>query len=759
MYLVTLYPGIGDGDGDSAKFAFLGRVLGTAHPPGYPAYVLISHLFSYLPIGTLAYRINAMSAVFAALGAVAAYASMRALAVRTWAAAGLALGLAFGALYWSKAVLAEVYSLNACLVAMAIAALLWWGRTRRTGLLLAAVACASVAFGNHLTSVAMVPAYIAFALLTDRRACLRPKVLAAVAGIVALGIAQYGFIILRTIQQAPYLEARATSMTELWDVVTARRYADAMFQIGWWDLVTARVPELARLTYAELGLVSTLLAVVGLVALCRYRWREAVLLAGGAAGVLGLTLNIDADIKGFVLPAFVACWTLAGAGLEYVAGELAGRWARGPVMVVVVVALGVPAAQVYSNVTLNDHRRATAKTTYFNALMESLPSRAVVVGEDYPTDTAVLYELLGERAQGGRDIRRSPADPVALRSLADQGFEIYAFRGGRSLLERFGYRFAPHRMLGPSLGDYLRRLKPGWIVAIAGTPGTLRVLPLTVARAFAGIGAALDAAGPTQGPFGVVGVRGAPSGAVVVRGTDVVDIAPAPQTAFGGMGVSCRVPFRVSSDSGGAAITLDGKEVARTPAGLLVAVFRSDGVLVDAEAVDPDAGFRVPVEATIRPISRATYAARCGLIANQGWVDVSSDASTGRMIVRVDNARPFEARVSIYITADEPLSPVVGETGGRGRPQVFIERFDAAAKGQLDELTVRATLDRMHPETVTGRGRHVVRVDIAVNDGGDYATVAIDAGGRPTSAVARAVVDRSDPSRATVCSAPPRDSR
>ena len=63
VYLATIYPGVLD-IGDATKFAFVGKVLGIPHAPGYPLYVVVSHLSRDLPFGTLAYRMNVMSAVF-----------------------------------------------------------------------------------------------------------------------------------------------------------------------------------------------------------------------------------------------------------------------------------------------------------------------------------------------------------------------------------------------------------------------------------------------------------------------------------------------------------------------------------------------------------------------------------------------------------------------------------------------------------------------------------------------------------------------
>ena len=53
VYIRTLAPGLTD-DVDTAMFQFIGRVLGVAHNPGYPLYVLLTHGFSWVPVGSLA---------------------------------------------------------------------------------------------------------------------------------------------------------------------------------------------------------------------------------------------------------------------------------------------------------------------------------------------------------------------------------------------------------------------------------------------------------------------------------------------------------------------------------------------------------------------------------------------------------------------------------------------------------------------------------------------------------------------------------
>jgi hypothetical protein len=61
VYLLTLCPTVAGGDsGELIAAAF---EPGIAHPPGYPLYVLGGKLFTLLPWGTVAWRVNLFSAI------------------------------------------------------------------------------------------------------------------------------------------------------------------------------------------------------------------------------------------------------------------------------------------------------------------------------------------------------------------------------------------------------------------------------------------------------------------------------------------------------------------------------------------------------------------------------------------------------------------------------------------------------------------------------------------------------------------------
>ena len=55
LYLQTLGPTI-TGE-DSGEFVAAAYTLGIPHPPGYPLYCMVGHLFTWLPWGEVAWRL------------------------------------------------------------------------------------------------------------------------------------------------------------------------------------------------------------------------------------------------------------------------------------------------------------------------------------------------------------------------------------------------------------------------------------------------------------------------------------------------------------------------------------------------------------------------------------------------------------------------------------------------------------------------------------------------------------------------------
>src|ERR687897_702163 len=182
-------------------------VLGITHPTGYPTYLMLTHLFTYLPFGDPAYRVNLASAVYGVAAVLVVYLAGLRLGGRAVAAAAGALAFGLSGAFWSQAVIAEVYTFEALLVALVILFLFLW-RDRREGryLLLSAV-LVGLSLTHHLTSILLVPATLAFVFFTDRRVFSRKGLILKCVGLFLLGLLPLLYLPIRALMHAPLNEA------------------------------------------------------------------------------------------------------------------------------------------------------------------------------------------------------------------------------------------------------------------------------------------------------------------------------------------------------------------------------------------------------------------------------------------------------------------------------------------------------------------------------------------------------------------------
>jgi len=169
-------------------------VLGVGHPTGYPLYMMLTHLFTYLPFGDTAYRVNLASAVYAALAVVAVYAAGLLLSRRIVASAAGALVFGLGTAIWSQAVIAEVYTLNALLISATIVVLLLWREYRRDRYLLLSAFMMGLCLTDHLTSGLLLPGSLLLVALVDWRTLANVRLVLKGALLFLLGLTPYLYL-------------------------------------------------------------------------------------------------------------------------------------------------------------------------------------------------------------------------------------------------------------------------------------------------------------------------------------------------------------------------------------------------------------------------------------------------------------------------------------------------------------------------------------------------------------------------------------
>ncbi len=193
VYVRTMAPTITwrNAGADSGDLVTAAINLGVSHPTGYPLYTVLAHIFTTLP-GEPARNVTFMSAVAGALalglvswtayrwGVRGQNGGISELAA-AWAAAGI---LGFGELLWSQVTIAEVYALNALVVAGFLAVMLC-GPSRFRPYLLAVLF--GLGLAHHVTIVWLLLALWPYApsvrrWITAKRAvglvlCLLPGLL------------------------------------------------------------------------------------------------------------------------------------------------------------------------------------------------------------------------------------------------------------------------------------------------------------------------------------------------------------------------------------------------------------------------------------------------------------------------------------------------------------------------------------------------------------------------------------------------------
>jgi hypothetical protein len=443
VYIATMFPGLA-AIGDTPKFQFVGAVLGTPHSPGYPLYMLLSWLFAQLPVGTIAYRINLMSGVFGAVAVALLYGVARQLGCRRWVAAACALSIGMGRVFWSQAILAEVYTLNALLFAGALLFLLRWATSRRDRDLVYAVAFVAAGCAHHLTIVMTIPALTAYALLVDARRVLSRRIVLSTAALALASVSLYGYVWLRTAHGAAFLEVQAHSIRDLVTIMRADTFDQFLGMVSLTDIVRERVPLVAGWIAAELGTAGLVLMIAGAAILSRRRPREAVLLGCATAAIVGFTLDyVVYDVEVFLLLAMIALGLMAGVGLEAVASAAQNRIHTRPVWIAMAVALaiGVPFMQFHANHTANDQHRHVYENELLDALFRALPDRSAIVRENYPVDHMLFYKLLAEHAAGARSIVLVAPDRASVAQYLQEGYHVYAFNEHRQQLQASGVQF------------------------------------------------------------------------------------------------------------------------------------------------------------------------------------------------------------------------------------------------------------------------------------------------------------------------------
>lgn len=402
VYLHTLAPSVAYLFDDSLEFQLLASRMAIAHPTGYPLYSILIKLATFLPFGDVAYRVNLVSAVSAAGAVLLLYLAARQVTNLFFTANTLigeifarvpaviaALSLAFGETFWSQAILAEVYALQAFFTALLLWLVLRWGaiypvnKNLYASLIPIALA-AGLALTHHRMTVLLLPALAVYLLCYDRTVLTKPRVLLTIALAFIIPLLLYLYLPLRGTVTSSLDGAYQNTPDGFVNWVLGTAYTVFLSQN---PLNESRdATYYFNLFVNNFGAFGLLVALGGLAALFMRAWREWVLLALALAANLYFALTYRVvDIDVFFIPAFVIIALLLAAGLAglvwFAYYALSLRWATVAAGVGALLLFFLPAALAQEHYARVDLSNKTDVIAYGQAVMrQPLPQNATIIG-------------------------------------------------------------------------------------------------------------------------------------------------------------------------------------------------------------------------------------------------------------------------------------------------------------------------------------------------------------------------------------------
>lgn len=435
----TMLPGVAFWD--TGELQSVGPLMGTAHPTGFPTYVLIGWLASVVlqPLGEPAFLMNLLSAICVAVAAAITVDLVRRLTGRLVLGMAAGIGLALMPTAWAMATHAETHTLHLALVAILLWLLVAWDERVRASaddahdpdvghrvdhsvdrgdrFLIAAAAVFGLALGNHSLTILLIIPIGLYVLAVDPGIWRRPRLILAAGGaLVLIVILVYLELPLRA---GPFRAPLVYGTPETWEgfryIVLAEQFRDSV--IDPFGNLPGKFGDLVTRTTTQFGVLAPLIP-IAFIATALRRPRYALLTGPAVAITCFFAASyVNADISRYYLGPELMAWTwlaiLAEAAVDLLGG-LAGEAAETPgttddepfvwttagmVAIVLAVALVVPTLlDVPARYAAVDATGQTAAATWTDHALDVMePNAAIVSWWSFSTPLWYAQKVQGRR--------------------------------------------------------------------------------------------------------------------------------------------------------------------------------------------------------------------------------------------------------------------------------------------------------------------------------------------------------------------------
>ncbi|MHB1347830.1 MAG: protein O-mannosyl-transferase family [Candidatus Humimicrobiaceae bacterium] len=244
-------------------------------PTGYPIFSIIGKLFSVIPIGPLALRLNLISAVFGSLTVLFLFLAIYTLSKNEFAALIASFSFAFTYPFWSYANRLEFDTLNSFFIALLLFAIFRYRQIPSRKNLYFCFACLGFLLTNHPIAFFIMPAFLILTIILNPRIFKKIKVVFLSIFFFILPLLSYIY----TYVIFSHTYGDSSSLRKFIYYLTGRESSGATFGGSFGDKMFNEIIRVILdyliMIYNNYGIILILIAFAGLLYLFRKNWKIA----------------------------------------------------------------------------------------------------------------------------------------------------------------------------------------------------------------------------------------------------------------------------------------------------------------------------------------------------------------------------------------------------------------------------------------------------------------------------------------------------
>jgi hypothetical protein len=328
---------------------------------------------------------------------------------------------------------------------MVIYLLLVWNQTRLDRYFYLATIVYAFSFGNHLTMIGLLPAFVYAVWATDRKTFTDPKKIILVSVIILAAFAQYYYVVWRTNDPTTrFLETDTQSLIRFLTTF----HTDEGFTFTLREIILERIPILAGYIFREFS-IFILFSIWGMVYL-KDRTTN-VFLGLCILGETLFSLNVNGrETWAFFIPVYIVLAIYLGIGIE----DIFSRIHKYPKLVM--ASLFLPVFFLGLNYQRMDQSQHVLHARMVEKVLATIPHDSVIIVDEYDSACFFWYYLIGEDFErnavyafpyyftgtaGIKDylLGKQPFVIYPERKTIQPGFQVYAYWTIADYLRKAGF--------------------------------------------------------------------------------------------------------------------------------------------------------------------------------------------------------------------------------------------------------------------------------------------------------------------------------